>query len=143
MSAYICDDETICAIAKAFVDYDVKFDAKDYKLESSSWLIDLSKMRKAIAQSLLNQNYASVNYRYDENTPAPSIKFKDVEIDEGIVYGCIKNYIYQSCETEDWDDSRIRFSLKLLETKLLERCLNKLGMKVPYGYGSDIDCLWS
>lgn len=142
MSAYICDDETISAIAKAFVDYGVMFDAKDYK-PTTSWFIDVNELRKEIAQSLLNQNYESVNYRYGEDTPTPPVNYIDVVIDEGIVYGCIKNYEYQSCETDDWYGSRIRFSLKQLERKILERCLNKLGMKVPYGYGSDIDCLWS
>lgn len=133
MSAYIVDNKTISAIAKAFVDYQVDFMADDYD-RPIQIIVNLNEIRQAIGQSLLNQNYASVNCRYNEDTEVPKFEYEDVDIDEGIVYGCIRCYHYQACETRDYYDTWLYESLRVLESKLLVRFLMKHKMSAPWGY---------
>lgn len=131
MSAYICDNKTISALAKAFVHYGITF--KD-NITSQQAFIIVNDEYKRIGQSLLDQNYRSVNYRYGEDTKTPEFEYEDVEIDEGIIYGCISCYDYQACETDDYFESAIHHSLMNLKEQLLERLIKRCGMKAPYGY---------
>jgi len=88
VSAYIVNDETISVIVKGFVEYDVDYTADDYRPD-----------RCSIGQSLLNQNYKSVNYRYNESTKPHSFQYTNININEGMLLGCIDCYEYQACET--------------------------------------------
>lgn len=137
MSAYICDNKTISALAKAFEQYETRergFDADDYE-KPTGWIIDVMGIRNAVGQSLLNQNYRSVNYRYDEYTSTPKFQFEDVPIDEGIVYGCIRCYEYQACETDDYFESKIHKSMNWLKAEMLKRLIRKCGMDTDgWGY---------
>ena len=60
-----------------------------------------------ICQILLEQNYRSVNFRYEEDESAPNFvamlvrQCSPVEIIK--LCDC---YNYQSCETEDWDQTQ-------------------------------------
>ena len=138
MSAYIVDNKTISAIAKAFVDYQVTFNADGY-IRPIQIIVNLNELRQGIGQSLLNQNYASVNYRYNEDTEVPKFEYEDVEIDEGIVYGCIRCYEYQACETQGYYYSWLHTSLAELEREILERLIRAKGLAAPWGYdGHDI-----
>lgn len=140
MSAYIVDDNTIHAIVKGFIDFHVDFASEDYTPETiCGIMIDLDKTRNRIGQSLLNQNYKSVNYRYDENTKAPEYKYKDVDISLAIVYGCIGCYEYQACETPDYSNSKLHASLDLLKDEIAERAIRRNGEKIPYGYNNYLD----
>jgi hypothetical protein len=59
-----------------------------------------------IGQILMNQNYRSVNHRYSETEPTPrfhNYAKKDYTPVE-ILKAC-DSYSYQSCETEDWDQT--------------------------------------
>ena len=136
MSAYVVDDKTICALAKAFVDYGVKYNADEPLGDDGDygWIVFANERRKAIAQSLLQKNYDSVNYRYNEDDECPKINYIDVDIDEGIVYGCIQCYEYQACEEPDWMTSEIYYSLERLKDKVLTRALARSGMKAYWGY---------
>ncbi|MBR4377342.1 MAG: hypothetical protein IKP50_00430 [Bacilli bacterium] len=134
MSAFICDNKTISAIALAFVQYQVSFDGLPPKSGIDIVLVDLHKEATRIGQALLEQNYASVNYRYRENTETPEFVLEDVKIDEGIVIGCMECYEYQACETDDWKNSYIRNNLLRLQQKILYRLLYARNMHIPYGY---------
>lgn len=142
MSAYICDNRTISALAKAFEQYETRergFEADDYK-KPCGFIIDVADIRKAIGQSLVNQNYRSVNYRYDENTEPHDFVFEDVPINEGIVYGCIRCYEYQACETDDYFESKIHKSMNWLKVAMLERLIRKNGMDTDgWGYPDDTE----
>lgn len=137
MSAYICDNKTISALAKAFEQYATRergYDADDYN-PPRGFIIDINDIRQAVGQSLLNQNYASVNDRYGEDTKAPVFQYEDVFINEGIVYGCIRCYEYQSCETDDYFESKIHASMNWLKVAMLERLIRKGGMDTDgWGY---------
>lgn len=126
MSAYIVSNETISVIAKAFVMYDVEYKADDYE-KPIQVIINFKKLYEAIGQSLLNQNYHSVNYRYNETTQTPKYEFIDVDINEGVIYGCIADYEYQACETDDYFQSDIHISLIELQRKMLKQLIREKG----------------
>jgi hypothetical protein len=133
MSAYIVDNKTIHAIVKGFRVYGAAFDAEDYN-NTVSVIISVKEMSNAIGQSLLNQNYKSVNCRYRENTETPKYNYEDVKINEGILIGCIDCYEYQACETDDYFNSDIHFSLLRLKNKIIERMIKEKGQEIPWGY---------
>lgn len=138
MSAYVVDNKTICALVKGFEYYGGGYKAENYQAPKG-WIIDIEDERSAVGQSLLDQNYKSVNCRYGEDTPTPKFKYEDVKVDAGIIYGCIQCYEYQACETPDYWESELHYSLVRLQTRLLEHLLRKSNMKAPYGYdGHDI-----
>lgn len=133
MSAYIVNDKTIHAIVKGFEMYKAEYRAKGYK-EPIQIIIDLQEIRNGIGQSLLNQNYKSVNFRYNENDETPIYNYEDVEINEGILLGCIDCYIYQACETDDFFESELYKSLVNLKNAMLEKMINAKGYEIPWGY---------
>ena len=69
MSVSIVNHREIDILAKAIVKYKVDFRSDDYLRSVCS--------ETEIGQSLVNQNYRSVNERYEENTIPPQYKFKD------------------------------------------------------------------
>lgn len=133
MSAYIVSDNTIHAIVKGFEVYNADYKAADYS-RPTQIIIDLQAVRNGIGQSLLNQNYKSVNCRYRENTETPKYNYKDVEINEGILYGCIECYIYQACETNDFYESELYNSLQRLKEAMLVSMIKAKGLETPWGY---------
>lgn len=133
MSAYIVNNETIHAIVKGFERYGVMYKAEDYKAPTGL-LIDMQELFDGIGQTLLNQNYWSVNCRYGEKKEAPKYKYEDVEINEGILYGCITCYEYQACETNDYYQSDLHYSLERLKQAMIESMINAKGQKIPWGY---------
>lgn len=139
MSCYICDDKTLSCIAKAFVEYGVFYSDddgyfSDYDLKKVViFEDDRANAIKNIGQSLLNCNANSVNIRYGEKK-SYEFNYQDVEIDEGLVWGCIDCYIYQSGDSINFDESKTLDSLKELQKKIAKRLFKRLGMKVPWGY---------
>ena len=133
MSAYIVNNETICAIVKGFEMFNTEYSAEDYK-KPNSVIIDFKEMRNGIGQSLLEQNYKSVNCRYRDNQKTPKFNYKDVEVNEGIILGCINCYEYQACETNDYETSQIHYSLQSLKNAMLDRYVENSGYEVPWGY---------
>lgn len=132
MSAYIVDDNTINAIVKAFENYGVEYKAENFKSTNPfgvNFIVDVDSLRHDIGQSLLDQNYASVNYRYSEEDATPEYKFEDVYINEGLVKSCMDCYIYQACETEDFFKSELYKSLLRLKDKILDRLIAAQGFE--------------
>lgn len=135
MSAYVVSHETISVLVKAFEIYGV-----DYKAENIN--NDLNK-KKRIGQSLLDQNYASTNIGYSEKELnsfiTPEFIYKDLDVDAGTIYGCIQCYEYQACETDDYFESKLHFSLMRLKDAMLKRYIRNENLKIPYGYnGYDV-----
>lgn len=90
MSAFIVTDRTINALATAYL-----------------LTVSRSTPSQSIAQTLLNENYRSVNFRYNENDAAPSIEYRTEGLDLSAVevLALCSGYEYQACETNDWVDS--------------------------------------
>ena len=127
MSAYIVNDETISVIVKGFVEYGVYYAADDYHPERKDRFHN-------IGQSLLNQNYKSVNHRYNESTKPRSFQYTNIDINEGMLLGCIDCYEYQACETPDFFDSPIHTCLLRLKQAILEKLIKEKGQEIPWGY---------
>lgn len=139
MSAYIVSDKTIDAII-----YGARVYAKNSPCfkRFSPWAD-----ADVIGQALVNQNYASVNYRYEEKGEPHEYRFQDEDdwrvsailIDKsktytlGEVYGAIRCYSYQACETPDWDKSGICRWLQSMESEICRIALERLGEDVPWG----------
>lgn len=77
--------------------------------------INIPKTADLLGQDLLNENFASVNYRYSEEEPVPEYHWTPVaevqaEHLSGHVLMQILNaahcYDYQTCEHPAWSDSR-------------------------------------
>lgn len=131
MSCYICDNKTISVIARAFRDYEVGF------MDNSC---ECLTNPTEIGQALLNQNYASVNYRYGEETVPPKFRLDyTAQYDEGDVFGCVQCYSYQANETNDWYESNIHYSIERLIKTITERLVKRCGMRIPWGYGNYLD----
>jgi hypothetical protein len=64
----------------------------------------------AVGQVLWAENYKSVNYRYDEDTPVPDYSFTGTEkpLDPVAVLTAAHSYAYQSCEHPGWESSLAR-----------------------------------
>lgn len=133
MSAYIVNNKTISAIVKGFRVYNAAFAAEDYK-EAASITTGVDITSNAMGQALVNQNYKSVNFRYSRNTETPKYNYEDVKINEGILLGCIDCYEYQACETDDYFNSEIHYSLLRLKNKILKRMIKEKGQEIPWGY---------
>lgn len=136
MSAYVVSHETISVLVKAFEIYGV-----DYKAENIN--NDLNK-KKRIGQSLLDQNYASTNIGYSEKELnsfiTPEFIYKDLDVDAGMIYGCIQCYEYQACETDDYFESKLHYSLMKLKDAMLKRYIRNENLEIPYGYnGYDVE----
>lgn len=133
MSAYVVSHETISVLVKGFEIYGV-----DYKAENIN--NDLNK-KKRIGQSLLDQNYASANQLYSENElVTPEFIYKDLDVDAGTIYGCIQCYEYQACETDDYFESKLHYSLMKLKDAMLKRYIRNENLEIPYGYnGYDVE----
>lgn len=133
MSCYVVDYETISVIVKGFEMYGVDYEAENY-VRPIQIIIVLNELRNAIGQSLLDQNYKSVNYRYNEDTQTPKFEYKDLNVNPGMILGCIECYEYQACETDGYFNSAIHWSLVNLKEAMLKRYIKNDGYKIPYGY---------
>lgn len=140
MSAYVVSMETISVLVKGFEIYGVDYKAENYE-KPIQIIIDMNELRKEIGQSLLDQNYKSVNERYGENElVTPEFVYKDLDVDAGMIYGCMQCYEYQACETDDYFESKLHCSLMRLKDAMLKRYIRNENLKIPYGYnGFDID----
>ena len=77
-----------------------------------------------IGQKLVDQNWRSVNYRYDENEPAPRYAYEHpaMQVTPVQVIKACNCYNYQSCETPDWPETEAYAIMRALR----ERAINSL-----------------
>lgn len=139
MSCYIVSDKTISVIAKAFVVYGVDF--KDGYVNFDEFdLILLNGRFPKIGKGLLKQNLLSYYARYQDektlkhiNEKIESFKYEDVELNPGLIFGCIECYEYQACETKDYEISQIHYSLMRLKNKVCRKLIEENGYEIPWG----------
>ncbi|MBR4623360.1 MAG: hypothetical protein IKO45_05000 [Clostridia bacterium] len=137
MSAYVVNDETISVLVDAFEQYTDRYNDYDFYPKQKGWLIDLDKERQAMGQALLDYNYKSVNYRYNEYEKPR--KFKYISLDDShklnVVFGCIQCYNYQACEPDDYYESAIYKNLQRLKENMLRRICEREG-ELEWGHDS-------
>lgn len=133
MSAYIVSDNTIHALVKAFEIYGVELKT-DYKgIGGSGWIFDAQEQRNAVGQRLVDQNWASVNYRYGESNEPEPYEYNDIDVTEGDILGCIQCYNYQACETDDYYEGDIYNATVKLRNAMLERFIKNAGQEICWG----------
>ncbi len=124
MSAYIVDNKTISAITQYAHN-------KQVTTFYNGELKDANDVNR-FGQILLNENYRSVNHRYNEKGfdkyqyETPDKEFSQVEIIK--ICHCLR---YQSCETDDYDNS---LAAAFIESVLSHITHNLPGYdKAPWG----------
>ena len=137
MSAYIVHDDTIDLLISAADAWRIKFEGEDGN--------DLHACtnRDEAGQLLLDENYRSVNARYDHENPAPRYSWRHVSLELAavampipvLVLGSVRCLRYQSCETNDYSDTR---AAKFLDRIEAEACRKLISVHdAPWGYTRD------
>ena len=128
MSCYVVDKKVIDLMVSWIMSHRITYKADNYHYEGfMGVLFDVNEMANAIGQSLLDANYDSVNYRYDEDKKAPKYEYsEDACLDsvanetyEADVYSAIQEYNYQACETENYFESELYHSLQDAKESML------------------------
>lgn len=138
MSAFIVNNKTITAIVTAMQH---KHFSTDLRNPETGEVYNARTNPQKYGQLLLNENYRSVNYRYDESNKPPvfHMEYKTreggyrEEFTLGEMYGSIQCYMYQTCETPDWIGSDIYFAMLHLKDDIAERMAEKLGDELKWG----------
>ncbi len=127
MSAYVCSDEAISLLVDGFMNYDTTFKSEGFK-PTIHIIYDAGTMRKDLGQELLNENYDSVNFRYNENREPHTFRYiennqrgKDYKYSTANLYDVIGEYEYQACETPEYYESQLHFSMLRLKDDMLKR----------------------
>ena len=145
MSAYIVSTETIDAIIYGARHYASFPQPKIY--DSNGEANPLTNPSRC-GEILLAQNYASVNYRYNEHDEAPAYEYTaEGRTVAGIVmersgdapkytladcYGALKCYRYQACETPNYQISPVGMFVRELIDNLAEVAIRQYG-DIPWG----------
>lgn len=134
MSAYIVSKKTIDAIVKGLELYKVDLIVPHYDTFMPD--MDLVEIRNMRGRLLTKQNCDSANAMCPEKVieEIPDYKYTDVEIDDGILVGCINCYIYHSCETADFFQGDIYNALGRIKSKILAKLIAEKGLLMPWGY---------
>lgn len=92
---------------------------------------------RALGQKLWQENYTSVNYRYDEKTKTPRYRLHTIEatLDPIVVLKALACFDYQSCEHPGWPSSEAHGLMEALHTAVLARH-PELGERVTGHLGS-------
>lgn len=128
MSCYVVDKKVIDLMVSWIMNHNIEYRAENYHYDGyMGILFDVNEMRNAIGQSLLDANYDSVNYRYDEDKKAPTYEYSEDALRESCkngtyqadVYSAIQEYNYQACETENYFESELYHSLQDAKESML------------------------
>ena len=145
MSCYVVDKKVIDLMVSWIMNHNIEYKAENYHYEGyMGILFDVNEMRNAIGQSLLDANYDSVNYRYDENKKAPTYEYsEDALIDshrngtyEADVYSAIQEYNYQACEGDNYFESDLYHTLQNVKEGMLVGLLKRVCPNAD-GWGFD------
>jgi len=77
-----------------------------------------------IGQSLWNENFKSVNYRYDEKRKTPQYKFVRNRVSDMVIFKNIGCYDYQTCEHAGYKNSFAFAFVEAVMKKLDEKGYN-------------------
>ena len=116
MSAWILSDIHINAILTAYKEtWKYRHCSKEHKdLEPSE------KDLTTLGQMLVDENYKSINCRYEEKTEARTFKFKKTKLYSPIqIWVFIDCYEYQTCEHEGWKTSDAKKFLDKIREEII------------------------
>lgn len=113
MSAFIVTDNTINAV----LGFANKYDLNDFGCS------DLS----ALGQLLVNENYRSVNYRYNEDATPHTFVYARYTVPTVAALQHLACIEYQLCEPKDWETTLAFRLCARLRKKMVNRLLLELG----------------
>lgn len=120
MSAYIVDNAHINAILNAIAPYHPG-DSATYQWQGR--LYHMAGDTQRLGQVLTDENYRSVNYRYQEQTEAR--RFQHVMLNRSFspieIVSLCHGYIYQACEHPEWQESEARAIVRALRERSIRR----------------------
>lgn len=109
MSAFVVSKKHIDALVTAAVTRNayIKIDGE--------WVEAQPQHANLIGQTLWNENYRSVNARYNESEKAPEYHWTQVNVSAVQVIKAVHCLDYQSCETDDWNTTQAYQILKAIK----------------------------
>lgn len=118
MSAFIVNDNTINAVL-GFAD---KYDLDNFDCS------DLS----ALGQLLVDENYRSVNHRYDENNTPHTFVYARYTVPATAALQHLSCIEYQLCEPKDWETTLAFRLCARLRKNMVARLLSELGAEYAW-----------
>nr|DAQ73088.1 MAG TPA: hypothetical protein [Caudoviricetes sp.] len=135
MSAYVCNDETISLLVDGFMNYETALKSEGYEPKIQI-IYNVETMKREIGQELLNKNYDSVNFRYRENRAPREFRYiennqrnEEYKYSTENLYNAIGEYEYQTCELNDYYESKLHFSMLRLKDDMLKRYIKREKVK--------------
>lgn len=134
MSCYVVKNKVIDLMVSWIMSRGISYKAENYHYEGfMGILFERNEMANAIGQSLLDANYDSVNYRYDEDKKAPTYEYSEDAMKDSLknktyeadVYSAIQEYNYQACETDNYFESDLYHTLQNIKEDMLVRLLKQ------------------
>lgn len=108
MSAYIMNEDEINTIVSYFIDPNNIFDNQLWTLVNGGHNYMTRDNAQLVASKLYAQNVRSVNERYNDETVA-TYEFEYIpearKRPAGNIIGALDCLEYQSCETDDWEQT--------------------------------------
>jgi hypothetical protein len=106
MSAHICEQITYDRIGSFINIYFFKHFRSELEKHYGDGLSQQASVNQLI-NDMYQENIRSVNCRYREKHSFPPIQFNRIEVDVIQFMKSIAYWKYQSCETPDWETSKI------------------------------------
>lgn len=135
MSAYVCNDETISLLVDGFMNYETALKSEGYEPKVQI-IYNVETMKREIGQELINKNYDSVNFRYRENRAPHEFRYiennqrnEEYKYSTENLYNAIGEYEYQTCELNDYYESKLHFSMLRLKDDMLKRYIKREKVK--------------
>jgi len=122
MSAYIVSDKHISAILTSVKDREYNESKSYYWNHERIYFVE---HLKEIGQKLLDENYKSVNARYNKDNKPHTFRFLPVKMEPIEVVRLCHGYNYQACEHDGWETS---------EAKEISRQIEHYAIKDVPGY---------
>lgn len=109
--------------------------------------INIPETADLLGRDLLKENYASVNYRYDERkrgpryswTPVAEYQQKELTLVQLLqILNAARCYDYQSCEHPGWSDSKAYWASQAIQMWVEKQLVERGQVKQRSGYPGDV-----
>ncbi len=137
MSAYLVSSDTIDLLVSAADAWRLTFENREGTDAAS---LHACTHRDEAGQLLWDENARSVNARYSESDSAPAYSYTPLCLDRAavaipvavLVLGSVRCLRYQSCETDDYRDTRAARFLDRIEAEACRRLISV--HEAPWGF---------
>lgn len=123
MSAFVVSTKHIDALVNFALNYSPAYTYDTFRYFYNHEWHWIKARANETGQKLLDQNYRSVNYRYNETETAPVYTYRPYtgELNpEKIIKAC-NCYDYQACETDDYKDTEASAIIDAIRDAAIEK----------------------